>query len=101
MFYLEYTQKILKFDEKEQNRYNQFCKDYSNIEKDYGIGNVDFDLLISGLTTSQTRGSSALISNDFGIVRAGRYLSRKESFSKEKFGFFRREEVDTFKTLGL
>ena len=101
MIYMRDSQKILEFDGKEEELHTRFCEKYLDIMEEFNIGDVDFDLLIYGLTTSQTRGSSAIISNDFGIVRAWNYLSRKEEFSVKKFGFFSRRDFDNFRMLRL
>ena len=99
--FIEDEQRILEFNEREQNRYNYLYENFFNIEENRKIGNVDYDLVISGLTLFHSRGSSAIISNDSGIVDVWRDISEKKSFSKDRFGFFRRKNLDVFKTLGL
>jgi len=94
-------QRILEFNEREQNRYNYLYENFFDIEENRKVGDIDYDLVISGLTLFNSRGSSAIISNDSGIVDVWRDISEKKSFSKDRFGVFRREKLDTFKILGL
>lgn len=101
---LEEEQKILKFNKKEQDLYNRFYEKHLKLHEDYlksdnCDGVVDYDLLISGGVMAKLQGSSAIISNDFGIVSAWRDFLKREKLSNKKFGFFLRTGLEIFKKL--
>ncbi len=91
--------RVLELNESEHNLYNIFDKTYSGLLSYYGLSKVDFDFLLSGAVTSKIRESSALISNDFGLVRAWNYIRKKEKISSEQFGFVIRTGLDDFEIL--
>jgi len=97
--YIEDKEKILKLNRDEDYLYDIFYEKYFELKDDYALFDVDFDLLISGAVTSQTRESSAILSNDFGIVRAWSSFLEAEKLSKEKFGFFVRKSIALFEKL--
>ncbi len=96
--YLEFLQRIINLN-KEEKMYNRFFDSYSYFKEKYGLSNVDFDFLISGGILSKTRGSSALISNDFNIAKAWRNFLDLEKISKTKFDFFNRLDISVFERL--
>ena len=94
--YLEDKEKILKLNKDEDYLYDIFYGKYLELKDDYGLLGADFPLLIFGGVTSQTRESSAIISNDHGIVSAWSSFLEAEKLSKEKFGFFVRKSISLF-----
>lgn len=97
--YLEEKERILKLNKDEAYLYDIFYGKYLELRDTYELFGVDFDLLISGAVIAQTRESSAIISNDFGIVRAWSSFLEAEKVSKEKFGFFVRKDISLFEKL--
>ncbi len=92
-------QRIWGRDREEQNLYEESYEKHYGFKTKYNLNGADFPLLISGFVAAQTRGSSAILSNDFGIARAWNALSEQENFSTNKFGFFVREDLTFFKKL--
>ncbi len=91
--------RILELNEDEQNLYNIFDEKYSTLKGKYNLSDVDFDLLVSGAVISQTRESSALVSNDSGITYAWHPVLRNEKINHKKFGFVNRVGINRFKIL--
>lgn len=98
---LETEGRISELKGEEKNLYYRFYKKHKGLEVRYGLHNADFPLLIHAVAKAQIRGSSAIISNDFGIAGAWKNLSKKEGFSKREFGFVTRRDFDVFTTLRL
>lgn len=96
---LEEGKRIYQFDREEQNQYDKSYEEHFELETGYGLHRADFPLLISGKVITQTKGSCAIISNDFGIVRAWDALLKKEGFSRNRFGFIVRRGVSLFEKL--
>ena len=98
--YLEDEGRILKLNEKEQGLYKNLFEKYKKCGDYYGLSEVDFNLLISGAVVAQTREPSAIISNDItGLARTWNFFLKKENISREKFGFFVREDISLFRRL--
>ena len=91
--------RILALNLEERGRYSYFYDLSHNLKNYYKLSETDFDLLILGRILSQTRGPSAIISNDFGIVKAWKYLLNKNKFSLDNFGFFVRQKLSSFRRL--
>jgi len=97
--YLEDKEKILELNKDEAYLYEIFYEECLEIRDNYDLHGADFPLFIFGAVTSQTRKSSAIISNDYGIVSAWSSFSEAEKISKEKFGFFVRKRISLFEKL--
>lgn len=91
--------RVLVLNLEEQGIYPYFYNLSHNLKNYYKLSETDFDLLISGRVLSKTRGPSAIISNDFGIVKAWKSLLNKKEFSIESLGFFVRQKLTSFRRL--
>jgi len=91
--------KIFKLSENEHDLYEIYYERHSEFLNFYELKKVGFDFLIHGLVAAQTYESSALISNNFRIVRAWKHIRRKERISPKQFGFALRKGLDDFEIL--
>ena len=95
-------EKILKLNENEKSIYQdlseKWCSKFKISEK---LSETDINLLISSRVLTETRGSCALISNDFEIFYLWKDIIRKENSLDNKWPFFCREGLDSFKKLYL
>ncbi len=96
---LEKEQRILQFDREEQELYEESYERYLRFEEIYDLHGADYPLVISGKVMTEFRGPSAIISNDFGIVRAWDKISAEENLSTKDFGFFVRQGTNSFRRL--
>ncbi len=92
----EENDKILQLSEEEKSLYDVFSEKYYFFKNVYELSDVDFDLFISGAVLSKARNSSALASNDFGIVHAWRCFLKKENISPNQFGFFVKRGINFY-----
>lgn len=85
---------ILKLEIDQRKLYAKYHQKYFHLMKN-GIGEVDFDLLISSLVLTKTVGSTAIFSNDFPICRGKDQLMRDSEILKGDLSFFiRRKESE-------
>ena len=99
-FYVD-NGKILSFSEEDKKAYMGLSKKYNSLKERNSLSEADFDFLISGLVLSQKGESSALLSNDFGIVKSWKFILYHRNIFPEKFGFFLRHYFPNFEKLSL
>jgi len=92
---------IIQLDKDEEKRYHHIYQRYLDLKINNGLGDADYDLLVSGLVTSETRAPTCLISNDFGILNSRISLLNKENIGSEQFGFFLRKKFSRFENVDL
>lgn len=90
--------RIIELTEEEKRKYN-FLKNTYYGQSFYELGEVDADLLISGIVLSETRGATCLASNDFGIFHKWKCFLNGYGKNKEQFGFAVRLDLNSFKLL--
>lgn len=89
--------KVICLTEQENKIYQYLGKRYSNFKKgDSGLSEADFQLLLDGAVISLKRGPTAIISNDFGILRAWKYLCIRENLDSTKYTFYIRIDNDSY-----
>ncbi len=90
---------ILKFDENEKDLYDTLYEKYLTFKGEQDLSEADYDILISGIVTGQTRGFPAILSNDSGIINAWRDFKNREGINSQQFGFFIRQNNYEFERL--
>jgi len=95
----EDAHRILILDETERDLYKLIYEEAYSELISHELGEVDNDFLVSGVVISRTRGNTCLVSNDFGIFRLWKYLSRRERINQDKLNFAIRIDVNSFKFL--
>ena len=88
------SKSLIYLDDEEQKIYDEFSKNFSWVA-DYPsrkLSDVDFKVLMTGLTLSQTRGTCGVVSNDYGILHAGNYLLERGVVKPNEFGLSRRTD---------
>jgi hypothetical protein len=75
-------------------KYNIYAKSSQSFN---GIGKEDLDLLLLAGVFSKIRGKTCLISNDFGILRCYKHFLNSERLSKDNYGFYFQQELNSFK----
>ncbi len=93
---LEDKGKIIKLNEGETIEYELFDQACQQIKNHYGLSNIDWDFLLSGLVMSRNRGNVSLISNDNGIVESWRAFIACECVNPYVLNFFSRKEIHSF-----
>ena len=88
--------RILELKENEKLIHGNLINKYDYFHEDFGISEVDLDLIISGAVTSEKRKNTAIISNDNGIFDSGEYFLNLEKKYKKKLGFFYRISRNEF-----
>lgn len=91
---------VLKLGEDQIWVYKNLSNKYDFLKETKGLSDVDYDILISSVVLAKTVGASAVLSNDFGIASARRFLLIKEDLQPEELGFFVRKNNLKFKQLG-
>ncbi len=89
--------KILKLNSGEQMMYSDYFERNFYLKKKNKLSDADYDLLISGAVLSALRGNTAILSNDFPLLRSYITLTIRENLSQDKFGFFIRLKKEFFK----
>lgn len=90
--------RIIELSETEKEDYNSFCNSY------YGhacreLGEVDSDFLIEGAVLSKMRGTTCLVTNDFGMLPIWKHFLNDNWIRKEQFGLAVRLGMNSFKIL--
>ncbi len=91
--------RIIDISCEEEVLYDSLYWRYKWLDEKKDLGITDFDFLISGVVLVQKNGSTALLSNDYGIADAWEFLLKREGFTKEQFPFFTREKLYRFQKL--
>jgi len=94
---LEERGKILKFEENEREKYEQFSHKHHALMKEEGIGINDYDLLVSGLTIAAKMEPTCIISNDFPLLYSWRKVLKIEGIGPNQLGFFVRKNFNGFR----
>ena len=88
--------KVLELKEDEKLIHRILIKKYVHFREDFGISEVDLDLIISGAVISVTRKNTAIISNDNGIFNSWSYFLDLEEKYQKSLGFFYRVSYNRF-----
>jgi len=91
--------KVIRLNENEKNISKDLYKKYKKFRQSKELSKVDFDFIVCGRTLIETRGSCALISNDWGIFYMWKDILRNEKLSSKKLGFFCRKDLYEFNRL--
>jgi len=91
--------KVVVLDENEKSLYGRLNQNYKVYLGKSNLSSTDYDLFLKSGVLCLSRGSSALVSNDFGIAFFWRTFLKREIVSDERFGFFNRIDIDWFSLL--
>ncbi len=80
--------KIINLDNPESKRYQEVFRRNFSLKSKNKLSDVDYDLLITGAVLSQTRGETAVLSNDFPLLYSYNALVNKEKIDFVNYGFF-------------
>ena len=91
------NEKIINLNEEEKKMYLEFNKRNKSLRKTNKdtlskLSGPDYNLLITGAVLSMTRGKTAIISNDFHLLRSYRWFTEDENIDQDKFGCFKRDK---------
>ena len=96
----EENDKIFEVQNEQENDLYLNLKKYSgSLKSSFGVSEVDMDLLFSAAVISNTRGPTALISNDFGIYHAWHLLKEKGHFSQEQLRYYIKKDFEGYQLL--
>jgi len=90
---------IFSLNEREKEAFDSFYNLFKFLETDMKrvLSGADYPLVIDGLVSSHSRGKTALISNDYGILCCWAYLLRNPILDlKGKLDFYTRDHFDGF-----
>ena len=88
--------RVLMLDEDEFFLYAKLMDDYYFIKEREDLSEADLQFLFCGMVLSQTRGKTAIISNDFDTLFAYSDIMRCSSLAPDRFGFFIRRYFPGF-----
>lgn len=88
--------RIVHQTEKEKERWDFLYNKYAIAKSKYNLSEVDYDLLITGAVLSNSRGKTAILSNDFPLYYAYSKLIKHENLDPSKYGFFIRIKKEFF-----
>lgn len=93
--FCEENNRVIKLERNYLEKSEIYKEKYKEFIEIYNLSEVDYDLLITGGVLANT----ALISNDFGIVRLWRQFLKKEKINGNKFKVFTRKELNNYEGL--
>jgi len=88
--------RLILLDENESRIEKHFHRKYSALFQDSGLSWADRDLFLKATAVRESRGPSAIISNDYGIISTWHVFLKCERLTPSDFGFFTRAEFDVF-----
>jgi len=81
--------KVLSFSAEEKATYNVCKRAYTGLQTVYRLNYPDINFLSSGLAiVLEGNKSCALLSNDIGVIEAGRYIARNEVLAPAQLGMY-------------
>ena len=89
---------LINLTQKERISYGFFSKtfEYLIYKKEYELSAIDLSLIITGAVLAKSRGKTALVSNDFPILKAWRSVLSRNPGLKEIFDFYIRTTFEDF-----
>ncbi|MBI4116430.1 hypothetical protein HY449_01660 [Candidatus Pacearchaeota archaeon] len=93
---VELNQNIVVLNAEESEIYSNLKSKFNFIKSKYSLSETDFSIVLSGIVLSQKRGLTAIVSNDFGLLKSGVELAKLSNIEIERFGFFIRKRTDYF-----
>lgn len=88
--------RILGFNPDENIEYTNCFERNFYLKSKNKLSGPDYDLLISGAVLSIFRGNTAVLSNDFPLLKSYNSLIYREKLNTEKYGFFIRPKREFF-----
>ncbi|MEM4326068.1 MAG: hypothetical protein QXU40_02090 [Candidatus Pacearchaeota archaeon] len=85
----------------EKEIYEEKFNTFLYLKERYNLSVTDYDFLIKGIIMSEKCGCFVLLSNDFGIARAGNDIYRRGAVKEGRIRFFLRNNFFTFYEIGL
>ena len=84
-------ERVICFSKQEKDIYSRFANDFDYLKRNppegYKLSDTDLKLFVAGVATAETRGSSLIVSNDIGIMRAWADFLTGNSLSYRNCGF--------------
>ena len=80
--------RIVQLTDYEKKLYSRFSFDFSYLKDLKNLNDTNFDFLLSGMVLSNTRGRTAILTNNSKIRRARFHLIKKHVFNPDYFVLF-------------
>jgi hypothetical protein len=93
------SERVIQLEPGERNYYQALQGRYGKMIS--SLGEVDSDVLISGIVSARMRGNTCIVSNDFGIFHCWKSLCRSERLEEFQLGFAVRSGLNSFKMMDL
>ncbi len=91
--------KLIILEGEMKKLYEKVSEKYQGLIEEYGLSNVDFDFLITGITLAMTSNPVIFLSNDYKIFHARNRILKREKIDEKMIRFFVREDFFSFRSL--